>query len=62
MDEISLHLCGDIMPILKVSPVLFVSSIKVLLFFFFFFILFQSVTQVSEDYLPQIQFFHQGSY
>ena len=36
MDEISLHLCGDIMPILKVSPVLFVSSIKVLLFFFFF--------------------------
>lgn len=59
MDEISLHLCGDIMPILKVSPILFVSSIKVL---FFFFILFQSVTQVSEDYLPQIQFFHQGSY
>ena len=59
MDEISLHLCGDNMPILKVSPILFVSSIKVL---FFFFILFQSVTQVSEDYLPQIQFFHQGSY
>ena len=59
MDEISLHLCGDIMPILKVSPILFVSSIKVL---FFFFILFQSVTQVYEDYLPQIQFFHQGSY
>lgn len=35
MDEISLHLCDDIMPILKVSPILSVSSIKVLLSFFF---------------------------
>lgn len=32
MDEISLHLCDDIRLILKVSPILCVSSIKVLFF------------------------------